>query len=63
MFCHGGISLLTLFGDQACFFRGYVGEERDYIKTYNNIQLAEVNVLNDVDEPTSFGDVMLCEAA
>lgn len=29
----------------------------------NLVQLTEVNALNDVDELTSVGDVMLCEAA
>ena len=55
--------MYTLFCDEACFLRGYVGEERDYIKTYNNVRLIKVNVLNNVDELALVGDVMLCEAA
>ena len=52
-----------MFGDEACFFHGYVGEERDNIKTHNNVRLTEANVLNDVYKPALVGDVMLCEAA
>ena len=57
-----GLAYNVLFGNKACFFPGYVGEERHFVKTDKNIKLTEVNFVYDVDALASIGDVVLCEA-